>query len=99
MASSVNRNFFSTAKKDKEAVEQCLELGLRYPEITSWIRASKEDVPLVKQFGLKETGILTSVSDYHIFLKLNKKRSEAMDDYLGIVEIHSRSGHNSPLSF
>jgi isopropylmalate/homocitrate/citramalate synthase len=78
--------FFLYSKKDKEAVEKCLELGLRYPEITSWIRAAKEDIPLVKQFGLKETGILTSVSDYHIFLKLNKKRSQALDDYLGIVK-------------
>ncbi|PKN52202.1 MAG: histone-lysine N-methyltransferase [Deltaproteobacteria bacterium HGW-Deltaproteobacteria-13] len=78
--------FFLYSKKDQEAVEKCLELGLRYPEITSWIRAAKEDVPLVKQFGLKETGILTSVSDYHIFLKLNKKRSEAMDGYLSIVK-------------
>jgi len=78
--------FFLYSKKDKEAVEKCLELGLPYPEITSWIRAAKEDVPLVKQFGLKETGILTSVSDYHIFLKLNKKRSQAMDGYLGIVK-------------
>ena len=78
--------FFLYSKKDKEAVEGCLELGLRYPEITGWIRAAKEDVRLVKELGLKETGILTSVSDYHIFLKLNKKRSQAMDDYLGIVK-------------
>jgi len=78
--------FFLYSKKDKDAVQQCLDLGLRYPEITGWIRAAKEDVPLVKQFGLKETGLLTSVSDYHIFLKLNKKRSEAMDGYLGIVK-------------
>jgi isopropylmalate/homocitrate/citramalate synthase len=77
--------FFLYSKKDKEAVEKCLELGYRYPEITSWIRATKDDVPLVKQFGLKETGMLTSVSDYHIFLKLNKKRSQAMKDYLGVV--------------
>jgi isopropylmalate/homocitrate/citramalate synthase len=63
-----------------------LELDLRYPEITGWIRAAKEDVPLVKALGLKETGLLTSVSDYHIFLKLNKKRSQAMDGYLGIVK-------------
>lgn len=77
--------FFLYSKKDKEAVEKCLELGLRYPEITSWIRATKDDVPLVKQFGLKETGLLTSVSDYHIFLKLNKKRSQAMKDYLTVV--------------
>jgi isopropylmalate/homocitrate/citramalate synthase len=78
--------FFIYSKKDREAVESCLELGLRYPEITGWIRAAKEDVRLVKEFGLKETGILTSVSDYHIFLKLGKKRSQAMDDYLGIVK-------------
>ena len=78
--------FFLYSKKDKDAVEKCMALNLRYPEITSWIRASKDDVPLVKQFGLKETGILTSVSDYHIFLKLNKKRSQAMNDYLGIVK-------------
>lgn len=78
--------FFLYSKKDKEAVEKCLELGLRYPEITGWIRAAKEDIPLVKSLGLNETGLLTSVSDYHIFLKLNKKRSEAMDSYLGIVK-------------
>jgi isopropylmalate/homocitrate/citramalate synthase len=78
--------FFIYSKKDREAVENCLELGLRYPEITGWIRAAKEDVRLVKEFGLKETGILTSVSDYHIFLKLGKKRSQAMNDYLGIVK-------------
>ena len=78
--------FFLYSKKDKEAVEKCQALGLRYPEITGWIRAAKEDIHLVKEAGLTETGILTSVSDYHIFLKLNKKRSEAMDDYLGIVK-------------
>jgi citrate (Re)-synthase len=78
--------FFLYSKKDKEAVEKCQALGLSYPEITGWIRAAKEDIPLVKNAGIKETGLLTSVSDYHIFLKLNKKRSEAMDDYLGIVK-------------
>jgi isopropylmalate/homocitrate/citramalate synthase len=78
--------FFIYSNKDREAVESCLELGLHYPEITGWIRAAKEDVRLVKEFGLKETGILTSVSDYHIFLKLGKKRSQALNDYLGIVK-------------
>ena len=78
--------FFLYSKKDKEAVEKCQALGLSYPEITGWIRAAKEDIPLVKNAGIKETGLLTSVSDYHIFLKLNKKRSEAMNDYLGVVK-------------
>jgi citrate (Re)-synthase len=78
--------FFLYSKKDRDAVERCLELGYQYPEITGWIRAQKDDIKLVKEMGLKETGILTSVSDYHIFLKLNKSRKQAMDDYLGIVK-------------
>jgi len=78
--------FFLYSKKDREAVTKCLELGLKYPEITGWIRAQKEDIKLVREAGLKETGILTSVSDYHIFLKLNETRKKAFDDYLGIVK-------------
>ncbi|SEM60555.1 Isopropylmalate/homocitrate/citramalate synthases [Syntrophus gentianae] len=78
--------FFLYSKKDKEAVRRCQDLGLPFPEITGWIRAAMEDIPLVKEAGLRETGILTSVSDYHIFLKLNKKRSEALNGYLEIVK-------------
>ena len=78
--------FFLYSNKDREAVAECLALGLRYPEVTGWIRANKEDVQLVKNAGLKETGILTSASDYHIFLKLNKTRKQALDEYLGIVK-------------
>jgi isopropylmalate/homocitrate/citramalate synthase len=78
--------FFLYSKKDKDAVAKCLELGLQYPEITGWIRAQKEDIKLVKEAGLKETGILTSVSDYHIFLKLNLTRKKALDEYMGIVK-------------
>jgi len=78
--------FFLYSKKDRDAVTACRELGYQYPEITGWIRAQKEDVKLVKDMGLKETGILTSVSDYHIFLKLNRTRKQAMDEYLGIVK-------------
>jgi citrate (Re)-synthase len=77
--------FFLYSDKDKEAVTKCQELGYRYPEITSWIRAAKEDFKLVKAMGIKETGILTSVSDYHIYLKLGKKRREAFKDYMDVV--------------
>ena len=77
--------FFLYSQKDKEAVAKCLSLGLRYPEVTGWIRAAREDVKLVKEAGLKETGILTSVSDYHIFLKLNQSRRQVMEDYLDTV--------------
>ena len=91
--------FFLYSPKDREAVEKCRDLGLRYPEITGWIRATTEDVPLVKQAGLTETGILTSVSDYHIFLKLNKNRRQALDDYLGIVKSILECRDQTALSF
>jgi isopropylmalate/homocitrate/citramalate synthase len=78
--------FFLYSQKDKEAVERCLDKGYRYPEITGWIRATKGDLKLVKQMGLKETGILTSASDYHIFHKLNLTRKKAMDRYLSLVQ-------------
>jgi len=77
--------FFLYSEKDKEAVRRCQELACRYPEITGWIRATPEDFKLVKQLGLQETGILTSCSDYHIFLKLHKTRREAMRMYLDVV--------------
>ncbi len=78
--------FFLYSAKDKEAVERCRERGYRHPEITGWIRAVAADLKLVKEMGLSETGILTSASDYHIFLKLKWNRRKALDDYLGIVK-------------
>ena len=77
--------FFVYSKKDREALQKCQELGLKFPEITTWIRASKEDFKLVKDLGIRETGILVSCSDYHIFKKLKKTRKEAMDSYLAAV--------------
>ena len=84
--------FFLYSDKDKAAVVKCLELGYDYPGITGWIRAKKEDFRLVKQLGLKETGILTSASDYHIFLKLRKTRKKAMDMYLHVVSAALEEG-------
>ena len=77
--------FFLYSQKDRKAVEECMKKGYSFPEITSWIRANKEDFNLVKSMGIKETGILMSCSDYHIFNKLNKTRSEAMKMYLDIA--------------
>lgn len=77
--------FFVYSQKDRKALEKCMALGLEFPEITTWIRASKEDFKLVKDLGIKETGILVSASDYHIFKKLRMTRREAMDHYLAAV--------------
>ncbi len=79
--------FFVYTDKDKEAVQQCLDLGYEFPEVTTWIRASKKDFELIKAFGIKETGILVSCSDYHIFNKMGLTRRQAMEKYLGIVKM------------
>ena len=78
--------FFVYTEKDREAVKRCMDLGYEFPEITSWIRASKKDFELVKSLGIKETGVLVSCSDYHIYNKMGLTRAKAMDMYLGVVK-------------
>lgn len=77
--------FFLYSKKDQDAVYKCLERGYEFPEITSWIRASKKDFELVKTIGLQETGILVSCSDYHIFHKMHMTRKQVIDHYLTVI--------------
>lgn len=77
--------FFLYSDKDRKAIEECLSLGFEFPQITGWIRAVKSDFKLVKDMQLAETGILTSCSDYHIFLKLKKTRKQALQQYLDVV--------------
>lgn len=84
--------FFLYSDKDKEAVGKCLELGHKFPEVTGWIRATKSDFKLVTEMGLKETGILTSASDYHIFRKMNKTRPQVLEQYIDLVTTALESG-------
>ncbi len=78
--------FFLYSKKDRDAAYRCMELGYDFPEVTSWIRASKKDFEMVREIGVKETGILVSCSDYHIFNKLHMTRSQAIEHYLRVVK-------------
>ena len=84
--------FFIYSEKDRDAIEKCLNRNYKYPEVTTWIRAKKDDFKLVKQIGIKETGILVSCSDYHIFKKLHLSRKQAMDMYISIVEAALEQG-------
>jgi isopropylmalate/homocitrate/citramalate synthase len=77
--------FFLYSTRDRQAIQQVLSRGYRYPEVTGWVRAKREDLRLVREAGLSETGILTSCSDYHIFLKLGWTRRQALDNYIGVV--------------
>ncbi len=77
--------FFVYSKKDRLALEKCMELGYEFPEPTTWIRANKKDFELVKSIGVKETGILVSCSDYHIYQKMGLTRKQALEKYLAVV--------------
>jgi len=84
--------FFLYSEKDRRALDKCREMGKEFPQVTGWIRAVKSDFALVKSMKLPETGILTSCSDYHIFLKLRKDRRRAMQMYLEIARAALDSG-------
>ncbi|MDR1397369.1 MAG: hypothetical protein LBJ14_06525 [Desulfarculales bacterium] len=78
--------FFLYSNKDREAVDKCREQGFAFPEITAWVRANKQELQVVRDMQIKETGILTSASDYHIFHKMGLNRAKAFDSYLGVVK-------------
>lgn len=79
--------FFVYTENDRRAIQECLDLGLDFPEVTTWIRASEKDFDLVKELGVKETGILVSCSDYHIFNKMGLTRSQALEKYTSVVKM------------
>src|SRR5690554_1255707 len=78
--------FFLYSEKDRKAVRACMEKGVEFPRITSWIRANANDFELVKEMGISETGMLMSCSDYHIFKKLKMSRTACMEMYLDVVK-------------
>jgi citrate (Re)-synthase len=78
--------FFLYSEKDRRAVELCRDQGLRYPEITAWIRASLDDYRLVRAVGLREAGMLASISDYHVYRKMGSNRQAVLDGYVRVVE-------------
>ena len=77
--------FFMYSEKDRKAIEACRALDYSFPKVTGWIRAAMEDLRLARDMEFKEVGMLTSVSDYHIFLKLNWNRRQALDHYIAMA--------------
>jgi len=84
--------FFLYTRRDRELMDLCRSRDYRFPEITGWIRASEEEIGLAIDAGLKETGILTSASDYHIYLKLGSTRKNAAERYLRVVRLALEKG-------
>jgi isopropylmalate/homocitrate/citramalate synthase len=74
---------FAYTPLDREAIAACRQRS--GPEVTTWMRASLEDLKAVKATGVKETGILASASDYHVYLKMQRTRQQALEDYRNVV--------------
>ena len=57
-------------------------------EPTTWIRAVRKDVDLLTELGIAETGLLASISDYHVFHKFSPGgRAPAANQYLDAVKM------------
>jgi len=70
-------------KRDTDVIKSMQDLGYEYPEITGWARALPSDIDFVLDVdGIAETGMLMSVSDSHIFDKMQlNSREEASERY------------------
>ncbi|MBF6600186.1 MAG: hypothetical protein IVW36_06725 [Dehalococcoidia bacterium] len=77
---------FIYQKRDVWTIEKLLERGYAWPRVTTWTRATPKDIKLlvdVSQGKVKETGMLASASDHHIFDKLGyASKEEAIEKYL-----------------
>jgi isopropylmalate/homocitrate/citramalate synthase len=79
---------FLFTKSDKEAARSMIDFGYSEPQVTGWARANPKDIDLVLEMdGIKETGILMSISDIHIHTKMGlKSRDEAEEKYLQALD-------------
>jgi isopropylmalate/homocitrate/citramalate synthase len=80
--------FFVYRDDDRRTLEAALErhAGGAPVEPTTWIRASRRDAELVREIGVRETGMLASASDYHTFHKFRPGgRRAAAEAYLDAV--------------
>jgi isopropylmalate/homocitrate/citramalate synthase len=80
---------FIYQKRDLWTLDRLLDRGYQFPQVTTWTRALPKDIKMlvdVSQGRIKETGMLASSSDHHIFDKLrHSSKAEAADRYLGPI--------------
>jgi 2-phosphinomethylmalic acid synthase len=87
--------FFVYRPSDRAALEGALERwrGGAPIEPTTWIRALRKDVELIRALGVRETGMLASASDYHTFHKFTPGgRNRAAETYLDAVRVTVEAG-------
>jgi 2-phosphinomethylmalic acid synthase len=81
--------FFPYRKSDRDALEYAIDRHKNGAplEPTTWIRGRREDVLLIKDLGIIETGLLSSSSDYHTYHKFaGGDRAKAAAMYLEAVD-------------
>jgi isopropylmalate/homocitrate/citramalate synthase len=62
-------------------------------EPTTWIRATVKDVRLIQSLGVRESGLLASISDFHVFHKFHPGgRMQAARIYLDAVQLAFDAG-------
>ncbi|MSQ15805.1 MAG: hypothetical protein EXR50_08085 [Dehalococcoidia bacterium] len=91
-----NIESFIYQKRDLWALDKLLQREYEYPRVTTWTRATPKDIKdlvEVSQGRIKETGILASASDHHIFDKLRfHSKEEAVEKYLAPIVTAYQSG-------
>jgi len=84
-----NVEVFIYQKRDVWVLEKLIERGYDFPQVTTWTRATPKDIRLlvkVSQGRVKETGMLASASDHHIFDKLrHRSKKVAIEKYLAPI--------------
>jgi len=78
-------DFFVHTSAQRERLEACLDLGLAFPEISMWIRAAVEDIPLVRPYGAGRVSVVMPASDLQLASKLGMTRREATQLYLTVA--------------
>jgi 2-phosphinomethylmalic acid synthase len=87
--------FFVYRQADLASLQACMERHQAGAPIepTTWIRATSKDVALVSALGVRETGMLASISDYHTFHKFKPAgRVQAASTYLDAVRMALDAG-------
>jgi len=84
-APSDKRKYFVYRKQDLNGFRAAQERHAAGAPIepTTWIRAATKDVQLIQSLDVNESGLLASISDYHVFHKFSPGgRSQAASIYL-----------------
>lgn len=87
---------FIYQKRDLWTLDKLLQRGYDFPRITAWTRATPKDIrDLVRVSAgrVKETGMLASCSDHHIFDRLGfRTKEEAIEKYLATIMTACENG-------